>query len=59
MEQKNTTIIKYEPNLINKNFKLYFPPRQPCSICNKVHYNNVDKDICQLSQNFIFMNINK
>lgn len=52
-------IIKYEPNLINEQLKIQFPPRQPCQKCNKVHYYNIDKEICELTNNFTTMSFNK
>ncbi len=52
-------IIKYEPNLISEQFKIQFPPRQSCPKCNKVHYYNIDKEICELSNNFTAMSFSK
>lgn len=59
MNQNNSQIIKYEPVIINNNFKIYLPPREICSKCKQVHYYNTDKEICELSTNFGFLNISK
>ena len=51
MNHSKNQIIKYDPT----NF---FPPREKCNKCNKVHYYNTDKEICDLSNNMSFLNIN-
>jgi hypothetical protein len=58
-QNQDKQIIKYEPNLINKQLKIQFPPRQSCDKCNKVHYYIIDKEICELTNIFTTMSFNK
>lgn len=58
-QYQDKQIIKYEPNFISEQLKIQFPPRQPCQKCNKVHYYIIDKEICELTNNFTTMSFSK